>query len=64
MLGPEFAIAVAVPTLVDDQLFPEERLYLARAVPKRRAEFGSARICARRANAEPGVDSGAPAPQP
>jgi len=55
MLGPGMAIAIAAPRLVDDQLFPEERRYIARAVEKRRAEFGTARMCARHALAELGV---------
>jgi 4'-phosphopantetheinyl transferase EntD len=49
-----FVTAEAAPTLVDDQLFPEELACLTRAVPKRRAEFGTARVCARRALAELG----------
>jgi 4'-phosphopantetheinyl transferase EntD len=44
----------AVPQLYDEQLFPEERAQLANAVEKRRAEFGTARVCARRALARLG----------
>jgi 4'-phosphopantetheinyl transferase EntD len=49
----------AAPRNADDQLFPEELAYLARALPKRRFEFGTARVCARQALAGLGV---APAP--
>jgi 4'-phosphopantetheinyl transferase EntD len=41
--------------VVNAQLYPEELSYVARAVPKRQAEFGVARICARRAMAELGI---------
>ncbi len=44
----------ARPCLVDDQLLPEEWAYINRALPVRRAEFGTARLCARRALAEMG----------
>lgn len=43
----------------DVALFPEEEAYLARSVDKRRREFTTARLCARRACARLGVD---PAP--
>jgi 4'-phosphopantetheinyl transferase EntD len=46
--------AVLPPMLVDDQLYPEEQTYIARAVEKRRAEFGTARLCARHALAQLG----------
>ncbi|MEY4576093.1 MAG: hypothetical protein RL701_796 [Pseudomonadota bacterium] len=45
----------AEPSLVDDQLFPEEREHLAKAVVKRRSEFGTARVCARRALGRLGI---------
>lgn len=45
----------APPALVDDQLFPDERDHIAGSVPKRRAEFGTARVCARRALQRLGV---------
>jgi 4'-phosphopantetheinyl transferase EntD len=54
-LGPDFAVAVATPALADDELYPEEREHIRGAVEKRRAEFGTARICARRALAELGI---------
>jgi 4'-phosphopantetheinyl transferase EntD len=52
MLGEDVAIATAAPSLINDDLFPEERQFIARAVAKRQAEFGTARACARRALAE------------
>jgi 4'-phosphopantetheinyl transferase EntD len=45
----------AVPALMDAELFAEERAFISRAVPKRRAEFGTARVCARRALARMGI---------
>jgi len=39
----------AAPHLVDDELFEDELAHIAQSVPKRRAEFGTARVCARRA---------------
>jgi 4'-phosphopantetheinyl transferase EntD len=45
----------AVPALVDEELFAEEQAFISRAVPKRRAEFGTARVCARRALARMGI---------
>jgi 4'-phosphopantetheinyl transferase EntD len=47
--------STAVPRVVDEQLFPEELAYIHRAVPKRRNEFGTARVCAREALAALGV---------
>jgi 4'-phosphopantetheinyl transferase EntD len=47
--------AEAVPRLVDDELYPDELEHVRRAVPKRRAEFGTARICARRGLAAMGI---------
>jgi len=46
-------------SLVDDQILPEEWAYIQGASPKRRAEFGTGRVYARRALAALGV---APAP--
>jgi 4'-phosphopantetheinyl transferase EntD len=45
----------APPELRDEELFPEERKYIERAVPKRRAEFAVGRICARRGLARMGI---------
>ena len=55
LLGPRFAFASAVPRVINEQLFPDERKFIARAVEKRQAEFGTARVCARRALAKLGV---------
>jgi 4'-phosphopantetheinyl transferase EntD len=55
LLGARFTVAVAVPRLVNDQLYADERQHIARAVEKRQAEFGTARLCARRALAQLGV---------
>jgi 4'-phosphopantetheinyl transferase EntD len=55
LFGPEVVAESAPPRLVADQLFPEERDYIARAVDTRRAQFGTARVCARRALARLGV---------
>lgn len=55
MIGADGAVALAPPVCVDDALFPEEIAYLAEAAEVRRAEFGTARVCARRALAELGI---------
>lgn len=52
--GDAFTVE-AQPELVDEQLFPEELMCIRNAVPKRRAEFGTARVCAREALAAMGV---------
>jgi len=52
----ESAVVVEAPImLVDDQLWDAELAYIRHAVPKRRAEFGTARVCARRGLAELGL---------
>ncbi|HEX7303377.1 4'-phosphopantetheinyl transferase family protein [Lentzea sp.] len=56
LLPPPIA---AVERYDDDQpadLFPEEEALVAKAVPKRRSEFGSARACARDAMRRLGVE--------
>jgi 4'-phosphopantetheinyl transferase EntD len=58
----EVAVAQATPALVDDCLYAEEREYIASSVPRRRAEFGTARVCARKALAELGFAPCALAP--
>ena len=63
-LGPAFAVAISAPTLVADQLFPEERTYIAGAIRRRREEFGTARVCARRALTALGVQDAALVPYP
>lgn len=45
----------AAPALVGEQLFPDELAYIARAVETRQAQFGTARICARRALGRLGI---------
>lgn len=48
--GPQgVATAQARPEERDHELYPEELASLERAPPKRRAEFGSVRVCARQA---------------
>lgn len=63
MLGPGVAIAVARPAIVTDLLLPEEQQFLIRSVAKRQAEFGTARLCARRALAQFGIAAGPLVPQ-
>jgi 4'-phosphopantetheinyl transferase EntD len=58
MLGPGCAVAVARPAIVTALLPPEEQQFLARSVAKRQAEFGTARLCARRALAQFGIAPG------
>jgi 4'-phosphopantetheinyl transferase EntD len=47
--------AAAEPRLVDAELLPEEWAHIQGAVAKRRAEFGTARLCARRGLTQMGV---------
>jgi len=47
--------AVAVPRLADEEIYPEELAYICQAIPKRRAEFATARILAREALAAIGA---------
>ncbi|HKP57747.1 MAG TPA: 4'-phosphopantetheinyl transferase superfamily protein [Polyangiales bacterium] len=55
LFGPDCVVEAAAPALVDHELFAEEHAHIARSVPKRRAEFGTARVCARRALTRLGV---------
>jgi 4'-phosphopantetheinyl transferase EntD len=64
LFGFEVAVAQAVPSIVDDRLYDEELAYVARAIPRRRAEFGTARVCARRALAALGVGPCSLVPRP
>lgn len=64
LFGADVVTAQGKPELVDDQLYPEELASIARAVPKRRAEFGAVRVCARRALAELGIAAQSLAPHP
>jgi|SRR5947209_834157 len=64
MLGPGIAAATAAPRLVCDELFSDELRYIGKAVQKRRAEFGTARVCARHALSELGIEPCSLAPNP
>jgi len=64
MLGEGIEVEIAEPTLVSHGLYPEELQYIAGAVGKRKAEFATARICARRALARLGVPPCALVPRP
>jgi 4'-phosphopantetheinyl transferase EntD len=55
MLGEGIEVEMAEPTLLSQDLYPEELQYIAGAVSKRKAEFATARTCARRALARLGV---------
>jgi len=55
-------VAQGVPALSDELLYADERDYIADSVPKRRAEFGTARVLSRRALAELGFPSCSLAP--
>lgn len=54
LLGPRVCSAVAEIRLDDAALFPKERAYIGGAMAQRRAEFGTARQCAREALARLG----------
>jgi 4'-phosphopantetheinyl transferase EntD len=60
----EVAVAYAAPAIVDDRLYADEREYVAESVARRRAEFGTARVCARAALAELGFAPCSLAPHP
>ena len=66
LFDPPVAVAVAPigRPAGDDGLFEAERRHVARAVPKRRAEFASVRACARDALAELGGPRAALVPNP
>jgi 4'-phosphopantetheinyl transferase EntD len=55
LTGPQFVYAAAKAARMDEQLFPEEREHVARAVDSRRAEFGTARVLARQALTRLGI---------
>ncbi|NPV22745.1 4'-phosphopantetheinyl transferase family protein [Bradyrhizobium aeschynomenes] len=61
--GPVGVETSALST-ADGELFPEERAFIQAAVPKRRAEFATARILARRSLAAFGVPPGPLVPGP
>jgi 4'-phosphopantetheinyl transferase EntD len=54
LFRPEAVVLEAAVALVDGQLLPDEWAFIKAAAPKRRAEFGTARILARRALARMG----------
>ncbi|MCQ8242266.1 4'-phosphopantetheinyl transferase family protein [Rhizosaccharibacter radicis] len=64
LLGERVAVAAAAPAAMEHGLFPSERRHVARAVPKRRAEFATGRWCARRALSVLGVAPVALVPMP
>jgi len=45
----------ANPALISGRLYPEEEVYIQRAVPKRKGEFTAGRLCARKALARFGI---------
>jgi 4'-phosphopantetheinyl transferase EntD len=55
ILPPQVAVAEEFGDVPDVVLFPEEEAAIARAVDKRRREFGTARACARAALAKLGL---------
>lgn len=55
ILPHEVAAAGSYADAPERELFPEERALIEAAGPKRRAEFTSARVCARRALAQLGI---------
>ncbi|MGJ4906125.1 4'-phosphopantetheinyl transferase family protein [Bradyrhizobium sp. HKCCYLS2058] len=61
--GP-VVVAASSLLLAEDELFPEERAHIQAAVAKRRAEFATARILARRALASLGASPVALVPTP
>jgi len=58
LFGADAVIVEGKVLLVDHQLMPEEWTYIRKAAPKRRAEFGTGRVYARRALAALGVVPG------
>lgn len=58
ILPPEVSAAEAFADPPDAELFPEEAAIVARAVPKRRNEFTTGRLCARTALGKLGVTPG------
>jgi 4'-phosphopantetheinyl transferase EntD len=55
LYGPDVVVESAPPVLASEQLYPDERAYIARAVEARQAQFGTARVCARAALARLGT---------
>jgi 4'-phosphopantetheinyl transferase EntD len=63
LFGGAHVVAESVPREFDGELFPEEQEYIRGAALKRRAEFGTARVCARTALAAMGVPATALVPR-
>jgi 4'-phosphopantetheinyl transferase EntD len=63
VLAPDIVALGAPAALATAQLFADEREHIARAIEKRQAEFGTARVLARRALASLGVASQSLLPQ-
>jgi 4'-phosphopantetheinyl transferase EntD len=55
LFGPEVVVESAAPEIVTGQLPPQEQAFIARSVAARQAQFGTARVCARRALATLGI---------
>jgi len=49
MLDSRFFVEAAQPKVQNGQLYPDEQAYIIKAAQKRQAEFGTARVCARKA---------------
>lgn len=64
LVRPAIVVHSGDAAVVDDQLYEEERAHIAKAVESRRAEFGTARLLARKALAELGVAPGPLVPTP
>ncbi|WP_354639903.1 4'-phosphopantetheinyl transferase family protein [Kitasatospora camelliae] len=55
IVGPSVVSVDTCDDVLDGMLFPEEEAAVAQAVPKRRQEYTTARVCARRAMARLGL---------
>lgn len=55
LFEPNVVVEAARPEDFSEQLFPEERAHVASALPRRQAEFATARVLARRALAKLGA---------
>jgi 4'-phosphopantetheinyl transferase EntD len=58
LCGPHVTCESAPPALVTAQLYAEERGYIQHAAHSRQAQFGTARVCVRRALAHLGIAAG------
>ncbi|HEY4012449.1 MAG TPA: 4'-phosphopantetheinyl transferase superfamily protein [Polyangiaceae bacterium] len=64
LFGSVVVVEAMTPALVDEALFPDELAYIRNAAPVRRAEFGTARVCARKALTELAVPHASLVPHP